>query len=629
MSPAVAPVRGSAEAVGAAAIVAKPEPVMPVAVPVPLQAAPQVAAGVLKAVNTAAARWFDSVGSWLSTLPRPLNELLSGALLLVRRTLFNQLPTAQPFRYLTSVSGDRVGTLRVRDPEGDPVTYRLLQAPLSGTVEIADDGTWIYTPGTGDAASDEFRVAVGNPGFNLLDPFSSRVTEVTVQVGNSANAPPDGELLFTREFEILNLTTTTLGLDYVGGIGDRGQTVDISEYILAAPPVCVNPTSCGSGGTLLKPADTAYFSIGGTLGGGIPDVSVLLAPPSDLPLEWWAVLKGERELLSYITVVDATQGYGYVHTFAEGDGTFPAVAALVGPPDATTTLASTDQGAPELVTWFLANITPTMTNVVFNGNPPGDPGFTRQISVDNAGDGQGSINQAVSASTSTAKGSSWDVKASWSPIAKILGLDVAGKYGTSESETTSKTFTTTVTSTSLPWSANEILTAPPKLLVTGDAQFVLGSRTYVFTGVQYYFPSQTLDVPLYLIMTEPLQPKYTAFDDVAPALIGTPIPNVGFTLLDKSSQFLSPTYTVGQRSQLTVSAYQGVGPAADKTGDPRTVYSTSDAAVATVDKSGALTAVGPGKATITARYDWSIPYGGGFARNDYVLATMDVTVQKP
>ena len=120
--------------------------------------------------------------------------------------------------------------------------------------------------------------------------------------------------------------------------------------------------------------------------------------------------------------------------------------------------------------------------------------------------------------------------------------------------------------------------------------------------MQYYFPNPNVDAPLYLIKSEPLQPKYTAADNVAPNLIGTPVPNVGFTLRDKKSDFLSPSYSVGQRAQLTVSAYQGVGASADKTGNPFTIYTTSNAAVATVDNTGALTAVGPGTATITATY---------------------------
>ena len=611
--------------------------------------APVDAAASLEALNTAIVGWFDSARRLLAILPGgPLTDLLSGALLLVRRTLFNQLPTAKPFRYLTSVTGDLVGTLGARDAEGDAVTYRLLQAPQNGTAQIAADGTWTYTPGPAYASGDEFTVAVGDQGLNLLDPFSGRVTEVTVRVGNSAKPQLDAPRDFSSGFDIVNLTPTTLGLNRVGGIDDRGQFVDLSSWILGAPPTCESPVKCGSG-SLLNPGDTAHFEIAGTFTPtiGFPDVSAIFTDPTDVSRQWWTVMKFNQDAFpfgAYTRIEGASTGRpGYQDgdtymLFAGGQTLFgpdSALAALVGPPNATTTLAPTDQDAPQLLTLFLANpwfqalSKLVMTNVVFNGNPPGDPGYTRQVSVDNTGDAPGSINKTVSSSTSTTNGSNWEVsgKVSFSLFEKILGLEVAGKYGKSVSEATSKTFTTTVTSTSLPWSANEILTAPPKLLVTGDAQYVLGPRTYVFTDIQFYFPSQTLDAPLYLIQTEPLQPKYTAADNVAPGLIGTPIPNVGFSLRDKSSQFLSPTYTVGQRSQLTVSAYQGVGAAADKTGDPRTIYSTSNAAVATVNKTGALTAVGPGTATITARYDWSIPYGGGSARNDYVLATMDVTVQ--
>ena len=55
----------------------------------------------------------------------------------------------------------------------------------------------------------------------------------------------------------------------------------------------------------------------------------------------------------------------------------------------------------QLLTWFLVNRSPqSMTNLVFDENPPDDPGYTRQISADNTGDAPGSINRSVTASTS-------------------------------------------------------------------------------------------------------------------------------------------------------------------------------------------------------------------------------------
>ena len=103
--------------------------------------------------------------------------------------------------------------------------------------------------------------------------------------------------------------------------------------------------------------------------------------------------------------------------------------ALVESPGSTKTLRQSDIGAEDLLSWFLANTDskkPTtrisMTNVQFNENPPSDTGYTRQISADNTGDAPGSINRSVNSSTSTTRGSNWEVsgKASWSPIEKIL-----------------------------------------------------------------------------------------------------------------------------------------------------------------------------------------------------------------
>ena len=107
----------------------------------PAAAASLAAMDLPQLANAAVVDWFDSTSAWLATLPRgPLNEWASGALLLVRRSLFNQLPTADPYRYLTTLNGDLVGTLGVRDPEADALTYRLTTTPRYGTVQIAPNG---------------------------------------------------------------------------------------------------------------------------------------------------------------------------------------------------------------------------------------------------------------------------------------------------------------------------------------------------------------------------------------------------------------------------------------------------------------------------------------------------------
>ncbi|MFM8597797.1 MAG: Ig-like domain-containing protein, partial [Mycobacterium sp.] len=133
-------------------------------------------------LNTAVAGFFDSVSRLLSSLPaNPISDLLSGALLLVRRTLFNQLPTASAYQISTKANGQLVGSLGVVDAEGDALAYSVSKAPALGTVEIAPDGIWTYTPGPdfADGVPESFTVEVSDGGFNILNPTAGPL-EVTV-----------------------------------------------------------------------------------------------------------------------------------------------------------------------------------------------------------------------------------------------------------------------------------------------------------------------------------------------------------------------------------------------------------------------------------------------------------------
>jgi hypothetical protein len=171
---------------GAKPAAAGPAEAAPIRLAAPITAAAvaqRATPPVMQALNTAVNEWFDSTATWLADLPTsPIRDVISGGLLLVRRTLFNQLATAVPDKYLTTPNGQFFGTVGAVDPEGDALTYSLAQAPQYGTVGIAADGTYTYTPGPDYAGADVFTVAVTSPGFNLLAPFSSRQTLVTVKV---------------------------------------------------------------------------------------------------------------------------------------------------------------------------------------------------------------------------------------------------------------------------------------------------------------------------------------------------------------------------------------------------------------------------------------------------------------
>ena len=157
------------------------------AVAAPAPVAARAAVNPAEAINAAVVDWFDSTSAWLATLPRgPLNEWASGALLLVRRGLFNQQPTADPYQFLTRANGQLVGTVGSVDPEGSTLRYSLTSAPEFGTVQLASDGTWTYTPGADVApgTADSFTVVVSDGGgFNIFNPAASP-PEVEVVVGD-------------------------------------------------------------------------------------------------------------------------------------------------------------------------------------------------------------------------------------------------------------------------------------------------------------------------------------------------------------------------------------------------------------------------------------------------------------
>ncbi len=72
-----------------------------------------------------------------------------------------------------------------RDPDGDPLTAVLVDAPVHGTLTLNADGTFVYDPDPGFAGSDRFTYQA-NEGVSL-----SRIATVTLVVtGGPTNRPP-------------------------------------------------------------------------------------------------------------------------------------------------------------------------------------------------------------------------------------------------------------------------------------------------------------------------------------------------------------------------------------------------------------------------------------------------------
>lgn len=199
-------------------------------------------ANPLSVLNDAVVRAFDSLSNLLSGLPAgPLNDWLQGTLLLVRRNLFNQAPTASYTQLGQLGTGQLIGQIAAWDPEGDDVVYRVVEDPTFGTVSIDSDGTYMYTPGQNFDGPDHFTVAVDNPGarVNLLD-LRGGPTLLNVAVDGSITTPVGA----TQGYTVYNFTSRTIAYQ---GVWAEGK--DDDKY--SGPQI----------GTLLAPGESAHFEV--------------------------------------------------------------------------------------------------------------------------------------------------------------------------------------------------------------------------------------------------------------------------------------------------------------------------------------------------------------------------------
>ncbi|MBE1547797.1 VCBS repeat-containing protein [Mycobacterium sp. OAS707] len=119
--------------------------------------------------------------------PEPLTPAVWAVLAWVRRNLFNQSPTINYNPTTTVQTGQTVtGKIGATDAEGDPLTYKVTQAPQHGTLTIDQaTGSFTYTPSdiNYDAAqTDSFTVSVTDGKFNLLGLFTPHGDQETIGV---------------------------------------------------------------------------------------------------------------------------------------------------------------------------------------------------------------------------------------------------------------------------------------------------------------------------------------------------------------------------------------------------------------------------------------------------------------
>ena len=86
-------------------------------------------------------------------------------------------PVAEDSAVETYKNLEATGNLKVSDPEGKPLVYTVTRQPKRGSVEIREDGSFIYTPKKNKVGVDSFVFTAADPAGNV-----SREATVTIQI---------------------------------------------------------------------------------------------------------------------------------------------------------------------------------------------------------------------------------------------------------------------------------------------------------------------------------------------------------------------------------------------------------------------------------------------------------------
>ena len=89
----------------------------------------------------------------------------------------NEAPVCRDVKLETYKNIANTGALDARDPEGDTLTYQLVKEPKRGTVDIAPDGGFTYTPAQNKVGKDVFTYTATDSAGNV-----SNVANVTVKI---------------------------------------------------------------------------------------------------------------------------------------------------------------------------------------------------------------------------------------------------------------------------------------------------------------------------------------------------------------------------------------------------------------------------------------------------------------
>ena len=98
-------------------------------------------------------------------------------------------PVCDDVRFETYKNIANTGALSASDEDGDQLTYQLVRAPKRGTVELADDGSFTYTPAHNKVGRDSFTYTATDPSGNV-----SNEARVKIQIVKPTDAAAFADL---------------------------------------------------------------------------------------------------------------------------------------------------------------------------------------------------------------------------------------------------------------------------------------------------------------------------------------------------------------------------------------------------------------------------------------------------
>lgn len=98
-------------------------------------------------------------------------------------------PTAEDGKLQTYRNIANTGELHAADPEGETVSYHIETYPKRGTVELREDGNFVYTPKKNKVGEDSFTFTASDPAGNL-----SEVKTVQIEILKPSDAATFSDL---------------------------------------------------------------------------------------------------------------------------------------------------------------------------------------------------------------------------------------------------------------------------------------------------------------------------------------------------------------------------------------------------------------------------------------------------